>query len=266
MYYAELAPAPRLAGHVLSHWCFEALLPPGEVFDHHVWPDGCVSIVVAYQPQAPVTVSVIGPTVEAHRVPVPAGSRYVGSRFWPDAGGRVLGCATAKLRDRVMPAAQLLGETASLCAAVTKALDTKNLRDPQNLQDVATTLDAWLAPRVAAAPLPDPRARAVVRAIVAAPDTAMSTLAANAGMSMRQLQRVFRGAVGVTPKEYARIRRVRSGIVLASRGDTRWARLAAELGFSDQSHLIRELTQITGFSPSDLRRQLAQIDHGPVDP
>jgi AraC-like DNA-binding protein len=54
--------------------------------------------------------------------------------------------------------------------------------------------------------------------------------------------------------------------VLASRGDTRWARLAVALGFSDQSHLIRELTQIRGFSPSYLRRQLAQIDHGPVEP
>src|SRR5690606_21517113 len=44
--YREFPPAAPLADHVLTYWRFEASVPPGETFTHHVWPDGCVSVNV----------------------------------------------------------------------------------------------------------------------------------------------------------------------------------------------------------------------------
>jgi AraC-like DNA-binding protein len=266
MYYAELPAAPRLGTHVLTHWCVEAALRPGETLEHHLWPDGCVAVAVVVIPGAPARASVVGPTVSAHRVTLVAGARYAGSRMWPDAGGLLLGVAPSELRDRIVPAHELLGSGArTLVDAVAPALTAADLRAPDGA-GLAAALDAWLAPLVEAAPAPDPRVRAAVREIVAAPDAPMTEVARAAGLGLRQLERHFARAVGLTPKEYARLRRVRTGMAAAMAGDAAWSELAAELAYADQAHLIREFVAITGFRPGELRRRLRDIDHGPVDP
>jgi AraC-like DNA-binding protein len=65
----------------------------------------------------------------------------------------------------------------------------------------------------------------------------------------RQLERVFREQVGVTPKGYARLARFQASLALA-RGGARWAEVAARAGFADQSHLVREYRALSGASPS----------------
>jgi hypothetical protein len=54
--------------------------------------------------------------------------------------------------------------------------------------------------------------------------------------------------VGLPPKTYARIERVRS--VLARFSERDFARLAAELGYYDQSHLTNEFRAVMGVPPA----------------
>jgi AraC-like DNA-binding protein len=75
-------------------------------------------------------------------------------------------------------------------------------------------------------------------------------LADRAGCSPRQLQRRFAEHVGVSPKWVIRRYRLYEAAERVARGtDVRWADLAADLGFSDQAHLTRELTQALGMPP-----------------
>ncbi|MFG1909393.1 helix-turn-helix domain-containing protein [Kribbella sp. NPDC048928] len=70
--------------------------------------------------------------------------------------------------------------------------------------------------------------------------------AARLGVSERYLRRVFRQTVGVSPKHFARIARVRSVI-----GEERnsWAETAAYAGYADQSHLIADFRSLMHVTP-----------------
>ncbi len=59
--------------------------------------------------------------------------------------------------------------------------------------------------------------------------------------------------MGLTPKRLARILRFRRVWQLAERGPQRnWADVAAELGYADQAHMIKEVRRIGGSTPRTL--------------
>ena len=47
--------------------------------------------------------------------------------------------------------------------------------------------------------------------------------------------------------------------------DIDWATLAAELGYADQSHLIREVKQFTGLTPGQLRSGQSKLTRATMD-
>ncbi|QQQ75546.1 helix-turn-helix transcriptional regulator [Saccharothrix sp. 6-C] len=66
-------------------------------------------------------------------------------------------------------------------------------------------------------------------------------------VSERHLRTLFTKAVGLSPKQYARVDRVRRVVARGERGG--WARLAVELGYYDQAHLSREFRATMGVPP-----------------
>jgi AraC-like DNA-binding protein len=62
---------------------------------------------------------------------------------------------------------------------------------------------------------------------------------------------VFRDEVGLSPKQYCRVRRFRR-VLLRTWGEERpnWAQVALACGYADQAHLTREFQQFAGVSPS----------------
>ncbi|MER7455523.1 AraC family transcriptional regulator [Micromonospora sp. NPDC126480] len=76
------------------------------------------------------------------------------------------------------------------------------------------------------------------------------------GIPVRRLQRLFLTHVGAGPKWVIRRYRLQEAIEQAAGGVPDWARLAAELGFSDQAHLVREFAAVTGSTPAAYARSL----------
>jgi AraC-like DNA-binding protein len=73
------------------------------------------------------------------------------------------------------------------------------------------------------------------------------------GLSMRTLQRLFQTYVGVSPKWVLgryRLHEAAARLAAGSPGST-WADVAAELGYFDQSHFIRDFTRAVGSTPAD---------------
>jgi AraC-like DNA-binding protein len=73
------------------------------------------------------------------------------------------------------------------------------------------------------------------------------------GMSVRALQRIFRDYVGVGPKWVIRRCRLQEAAARLEAGAFtagEWADFALGLGYCDQSHLIREFKQMTGYAPA----------------
>jgi AraC-like DNA-binding protein len=78
----------------------------------------------------------------------------------------------------------------------------------------------------------------------------VNALARAAGVSRQHLTREFRERIGVGPKLYSRLARFQSGLAYAgARERVDWARVAFDMGYADQSHLIAEFRLFSGLTP-----------------
>lgn len=86
----------------------------------------------------------------------------------------------------------------------------------------------------------------------------VADLASRAGMSPRSIERLFKEYVGVSPKwvvQRFRVQEAAERIASGSRVD--WAALAQDIGYFDQSHLIRDFKAHVGKTPGEYASQCA---------
>jgi AraC-like DNA-binding protein len=84
-------------------------------------------------------------------------------------------------------------------------------------------------------------------------------LARVAGISVRSLHRLFERYVGVGPKWIVRRSRVQEAAERVARGErVTWSHVAQELGYHDQSHLIRDFRAQVGWPPEAYARRCAE--------
>ncbi len=89
----------------------------------------------------------------------------------------------------------------------------------------------------------------------------IAALAEEIGWSRKHLVDRFRSEFGLGPKTLARMMRFHTACRLARIGtSTGWAGIAADSGFSDQAHLVREFTALAGEPPTAWARRLALTD------
>jgi len=76
-------------------------------------------------------------------------------------------------------------------------------------------------------------------------------IACRCALSCRQLERLLRVWVGISPKPLARIARFQAALVSAGEQPASdWTYVAAEQDYVDQAHLIHEFSAFTGASPT----------------
>ncbi|MFN0282306.1 MAG: DUF6597 domain-containing transcriptional factor [Kineosporiaceae bacterium] len=248
---AEPPDVRGLGGAWTRHQRHTSVAPPPDlaVWVDHVWVvawdyDAPYRQPVVPYPQVHLTFSGGGATVSGvasrYQVKVLEGDGGVlGVAFRPGGFRPFLGTAVSSLRDRSVDAREVLG------AAVPRLPARPTTQD-------AGPVVAFLR---AVAPGPDPlaaQATDVVARIAATPAlTRVDAVARDAGTSVRGLQRLFGGYVGIGPKWV--IRRYRLHEVtrrLAAGEDVGWAGLAHDLGFADQAHLVRDFTKMFGEPPT----------------
>jgi AraC-like DNA-binding protein len=193
-----------------------------------VVPDACVDLIWAGE-----QLSVAGPDTSARVVTLMPGSRLVGARLRPGEAGAVLGLPASELRDLSPDAAEVLGRDVAAAlldalmagtdahAVLLRALHMRGAREPDPLV------------RVAVAALGRPRAR-------------VDPVAAELGVSARQLRRRVNDAVGYGPKMLARVLRFRR---LQALPRAPLVELALNAGYVDQAHMTAEVTRLAGMSP-----------------
>jgi AraC-like DNA-binding protein len=78
-----------------------------------------------------------------------------------------------------------------------------------------------------------------------------------AGLGVRTLQRFCAEWVGVGPTWLVRCARLHEAAGRAAVGPVEWSALAAELGYADQSHLVRDFARVVGEPPARYARTAA---------
>ncbi|TIL73748.1 MAG: helix-turn-helix transcriptional regulator [Mesorhizobium sp.] len=93
------------------------------------------------------------------------------------------------------------------------------------------------------------------RIIVSGGRIHVSSLADRLGWSRKHLAGKFSNAIGVGPKTLSRIVRFNRALGLSRQGKSDWADIAADCGYADQAHLVREFRDLAGETPTALAAQ-----------
>lgn len=98
----------------------------------------------------------------------------------------------------------------------------------------------------------DGRMKAVLQSICYG-EGDVNRLAATACLSYKQFKRIFTENIGINPKEFLQIARFqKQHHLLQLHTEMTLAQLADECGYYDKSHLIKEVREFSGFTPSEL--------------
>lgn len=214
---------------------------PAEPFVH--LPDPETKLVVRVEGNGRRSVLVVGPRVRATYHAAKRLVSCVELRLAPGTTRPLLGVPAVDLVGRAMPLDDLPGR-----AARQLALELGGLDPDAAVERLTEVLPARLSA------VEDPARTELVRAGVHAMSIRTGHLpgpvpdvARDLSVSERQLRNLFAEGVGLSPKHYARINRVRA--VVAHATELSWAHLAAATGYYDQSHMTSDFRALMGVPP-----------------
>jgi methylphosphotriester-DNA--protein-cysteine methyltransferase len=261
MDYREYPAPAGLAGHVECLWRLSQERPAGA--PQTIYPDGRCELIVHLGSPPRCWDAVRGWHVQARtlfaaqrvvavRLEATAPLDCIGVRLRPAVSNALWHGAGAGHRDQVVDLAAL---DAGFSRALARAARQFARGNPE-------TLWALLAKRCADVPIDASMATAIERLERDGGRSRIETLARTAALSMRGFQVRFRAAVGLTPKEFARLTRLQSTLRALDASDTKLSELASDGGFADQAHATRELRRVTGHTPARLRTELRRDRDG----
>ncbi len=254
--YAERRPGDELLPWIRNFWMFEvgAEAPPL----HHVPPDGCTALVMHLTGPPGPGLLASGPWLAPLTVPVQPGDRFGGVRLQPGAAPILFGVSPVELRNRAQLAAPMLG---SIATDIERAL-----RAADEIDTLAAEVGTVLATHLREMRHPDQLVTHVAARLAENGDLSPSVLARELAVSDRTLRRRFGAGTGISPKQFARIRRfIKAAWGIADEERT-WSEVAHGVGYADQPHLNRDVTDLTGLTPGALRRRIRSTRHDDVMP
>jgi len=244
----RIAPSAKSASAVLALFVFES---DGDSLRVAI-PRPEIQIVARFGPSARdgVDVHALGVREKVHRKVIRRGQRAVTARLQLGAPEAVLGVPGSAIAGRIVALEDLWGEP------TTRQLRAE-LADARDSFQAAAILESAIADRLVATERRDGHAQLALAAADRLTSANVNAVADDLGVSERHLRRVFREAVGVSPKAFAKLTRFHRAL-RAAREDTRssWASIAAATGYYDQAHLIAEFRAIAGVTPRALLGEL----------
>ena len=251
MFYRELPPSETMENYILNYWEFSVKSEDTAAQIYEIFSDGCFNLICYRNEKTKIIrQSLTGISLKSVEVELFAGDTIWGARISPAAAEHFLQ-SDAALRP---PLSEYL---------IGKANSFDNC---SNFAEAITIFEFVLRNFFAEYPRIDLRvSRAVQRLRQTNGLIKIVELADSVGISRRQLERNFRRASGLTIKQYARVCRVRAtAINLVEEPKSNWAARAAEVGFSDQAHLCRELNELTGGTPASFAKTIMCVEHGEI--
>lgn len=234
----------------ISHfYALEIETPADQTF---AVPDGCVDILFDCDARRPGA-KVCGTPLQAQRVDLLHRHRYFGVRFRPGViPGFVKGMVEELAEQQVdlqdvLPGAQSMIEHIAGAVQFGEQMALFNDFAAPELTHNTSEVTAMIIRQV----------------LVHRGDIRICQLEALSGYTGRTLQRQFRQDTGMTPKTFCRIIRCQAALNRIGAGaDVSFSELALELGFTDQSHFLRDFKTLVSTTPTDYQRRVVQGSYG----
>lgn len=229
-------PATALSPYVSHYW----LSRNNRDTEHLILPDGCVDVVygvggvtfgLAYGVATRKSFCVMTPDFH-----------YLGICFRPGQSRHFLKFAQNHLTDSSLSITGLAGLSPESFA--------DEIASGEAFQRLDKALLDWVARQPIESNAVDVALATIDRCIGY---VSIENVASQVGVSRRQLERYFLRDVGISPKNYARIRRWQYTFgLLRSRRSMALADIAQVAGYADQSHMSRDFRYFFGQSPGSV--------------
>jgi AraC-like DNA-binding protein len=242
--YREHPPPAHLGNWVQCLWTLDS--PAPEAGGHRVLPDGCIDILFETAGAGRSEIYVVGMMTRPLLVRRAHAWSITAVRFKPGAAAAFFREPLHRLTDARIELQELWPRSGALLARLSAAPTGRERID---------LLTAELERRLSESPASSHAAcRFAIRRLLQAPQTGVQELCSELGVSRQALARCFRDHVGIPPKTLGRVLRLQRTLQLLRSGAAtrppRWAELALDAGYYDQSHLIADFKELSGLTPS----------------
>ncbi len=252
--FKELPPPADLAEHIQSFWVLDAgdnIVTP---MSTRVLPGGCTDLIFTLDGSVAVagdmhfttdceTAIVLGPTRRGYVAQFTKHTQVFGVRIRPGKASAFLNEPVSQIADSFAHLDEFWGVTAR--DAISMILEERSAH--ARAECLANFMRSCLRKRRVNC---DATVSAAMQIALDIPT--VDEIAGLMEVSVLDLQRKFKQHVGFPPKLLCRIFRFRKAInMLKYAPAPKWADIAYECGFFDQSHFIKDFTEFALISPLD---------------
>lgn len=163
--------------------------------------------------------------------------------FKPGAGFPLIHQSVSNYTNKVVPAQELFGDSVLDLLSQLKTDTTPELR--------FASVERWLTGQL----LDDDFYTNIIQFAIDTIENSpaqinISLLAEKAGYSQKQFIQLFKKYVGITPKQFHRVVRFNEILSVVENQDSiSWTKIAADCGYFDQAHFIRDFQSFSGINP-----------------
>ncbi|HEX4004760.1 MAG TPA: helix-turn-helix domain-containing protein [Acidobacteriaceae bacterium] len=230
-----------------------------------VYPDGAMALVIHLK--RPTATYFVDDEPHTIRVPLLAGPYSRSFHFDPSAAAEVLGILFRPgVAGMFFPVAadELHNADIALCDLYPGEADAllNEICSATRESGEFLAVERYLYRKLRnAAPIHPAIRYAVGRILREGAVHSVRTIQQETGLSHTRFIQLFREHVGLTPKLFCRVRRFHALQGRIEKGmPVNWARLAADCGYFDQAHLIRDFRAFAGLTPLEYSREISDAD------
>jgi AraC-like DNA-binding protein len=195
---------------------------------------------------------IVGPQVTRVTLDLGRNHKAVRVGFHPGGLYRFLGIPMSEMFDDSCDAVDIFGSEM-------KDVNDK-LQEAKNFDEIHTIIEKFLMQKVSVLKKAMPFDLAMLELLKANGNLPVDEIASLACLSVRQVERISKDRIGMSPKVFARLvrfskaYRMRENFALMS-----WTSIAHDCGYFDQMHFIRDFKEFAGVAPGILERELQDL-------
>ncbi|MEO9482201.1 MAG: helix-turn-helix transcriptional regulator [Ekhidna sp.] len=250
MHYESFGPSDLLKDLVKEYWVFES--EDSTITQQKIIPDGYSEIIIHYR--SPYRINLAGRWEEQSLLLFSSQIRrffflentgksgMIGIKLHPAAFFELFQKDVSSLTDRVIALDEIIAS---------ELVQLEAIKAGDSIESRVGMAEKWLESQ-----LQNLHPQGVVRHCIADIFAThgmidIDQMASNVCLSTRQLERLFKKVVGLTPKFYCRIIRFNYIFEVMKDHNDSWIRTALQSGYFDQSHFIKNFKEFTGEEPSN---------------
>jgi AraC-like DNA-binding protein len=255
--YRQIQPHQALCEYVQCYWIIDNSGNVGKPVDEFMHPGGSTGIVFNLHDAVSMDGNIItdkffvdGTNKVSRRLSAQGLVQAIGIQF----------SVTGTYALHGLPMNELLQDSLVYAPGNFKKLDTlhEQLINTTHVRERIAYLEQWLLNALdGAVETPVPVKEALPLIDASRGQLAIAELADELFISERQLERLFKTHIGISPKQYARLKRVaRTRALLKQIDEMTLLEATQNAGYYDQSHFIREFKSIVGMTPGAYRQRI----------